>query len=167
MKRTALVTFGGVLLLCGILAGSARAQDAAPVNPEIERLKALLASQQQQIDQLRHTLEEEQKALEEASRPQPPSLGQVASTTPVIPAGNVAPVLHPGLPMALSTQVTPDEAPSPLQIHIGTATITPVGFLDFTSVFRSSDEGSGIGSSFGSTPYNNASTGLGKVSEEG
>ena len=38
MKRTALVTFGGVLLLCGILAGSARAQDAAPVNPEIERV---------------------------------------------------------------------------------------------------------------------------------
>src|SRR3984957_138903 len=119
MKRRVLVTLGGVLLLCGVLMGPVRAQEIAPVNPEIERLKAQLAAEQQQIDQLRHTLEEQQKMLEQASRPQPPSLGQVASTTPVIPAGNVAPVLHPGLPVALSTQVSPDEAPSPLQIHIG------------------------------------------------
>jgi len=166
MKRRALVMLSGVLLLCGVLVGPAPAQDPAPVNPEIERLKAQLAAQQQQIDQLRHTLEEEQKILEQASRPQPPSLGQVASTTPVIPVGNVAPAMYPALPAVPSTQLTPDQAPSPLQIHIGTATITPVGFLDFTSVFRSADEGSSIGSSFGSTPYNNVSTGLGKLSEE-
>ena len=52
------------------------------------------------------------------------------------------------------TQVSPDDVPSPLQIHIGNATIAPVGFMDFTTVFRSSDGGSSIGTSFGSTPYN-------------
>jgi hypothetical protein len=155
----------GILLLCGVLVGPAPAQDTAPVNPEIERLKAQLAAQQQQIDQLRHTLEEEQKILEQASRPQPPSLGQVASTTPVIPAGSIAPAMYPALPAVPATQLTPD-TPSPLQIHLGAATITPVGFMDLTSVFRSADEGSGIGSSFGSTPYNNVSTGLGKLSEQ-
>ena len=153
MQKPALLTVVGVLL-CGILAGRARAQEAAPVNPEIERLKAQLAAQQQQIDQLRRTLEEQQKTLEEASRPKPPSLGQVASTTPMVPAGSVAPAIHPGLPAALSTQVAAEEPPSPLQIHIGTATIAPVGFLDFTTVFRSSDGGSSIGTSFGSSPYN-------------
>ena len=98
MKRRALVTLGGVLLLCGVVIGPARAQETAPVSPEIEHLKAQLAAQQQQIDQLRRTLEEQQKTLEQASRPQPPSLGQVASTTPVIPVGDVAPSLHPVLP---------------------------------------------------------------------
>jgi hypothetical protein len=75
-------------------------------------------------------------------------------------------VLHPGVAAALAPPQLDTEPASPLQIHIGTATITPLGFMDFTSVFRSADEGSGIGSSFGSTPYNNVSTGLGKLSEE-
>jgi hypothetical protein len=90
----------------------------------------------------------------------------VASTTPIVPAGEAEPVLHPGVAAALAPPQLDTEPASPLQIHIGTATITPLGFMDFTSVFRSADEGSGIGSSFGSTPYNNVSTGLGKLSEE-
>jgi hypothetical protein len=166
MKRRVLATLCGVLLLCGTVTTPARAQETATPNPEIERLKAQLAAQQEQIDQLRRVLEEQKEVLDRASQPKPPSLGQVASTTPVIPAGDVAPVLHPGLAAALSTPQLDTEHASPLQIHIGTATITPLGFMDFTSVFRSADEGSGIGSSFGSTPYNNVSTGLGKLSEE-
>jgi hypothetical protein len=67
---------------------------------------------------------------------------------------------------ALAPPQLDTEPPSPLQIHIGTATITPVGFMDFTNVFRSADVGSSIGTSFGATPYNNVSTGLGKLSED-
>jgi|HubBroStandDraft_1064217.scaffolds.fasta_scaffold02032_2 hypothetical protein len=166
MKRRVLATLGGVLLFCGALTVPARAQESAAPNPEIERLKAQLAAQQEQIDQLRRALEEEKKVLDQASQPKPPNLGQVASTTPMVPAGDAEPVLHPGVAAALATSQLDTEPPSPLQIHIGTATITPIGFMDLTSVFRSADEGSGIGSSFGSTPYNNVSTGLGKLSEE-
>jgi hypothetical protein len=166
MKRRVLVTVGGVLLLLGALGVPARAQEPAATNPEIERLKAQLAAQQEQIDQLRRTLEDEKKVLDRASQPKPPSLGQVASTTPILPAGDAAPVLNTGMAAAVALPQLDTDPASPLQIHIGTATITPLGFMDFTSVFRSADEGSGIGSSFGSTPYNNASTGLGKLSEE-
>jgi hypothetical protein len=166
MTRRVLATLGGVLLFCGALTVPARAQESAAPNPEIERLKAQLAAQQEQIDQLRRALEEEKKVLDQASQPKPPNLGQVASTTPMVPAGDAEPVLHPGVAAALATSQLDTEPPSPLQIHIGTATITPIGFMDLTSVFRSADEGSGIGSSFGSTPYNNVSTGLGKLSEE-
>src|ERR1022692_1589885 len=165
MKRRVLATLGGVLLLSGALTVSARAQEPAATNPEIERLKTQLAAQQEQIDQLRRVLEEQKKVLDQASQPKPPSLGQVASTTAIIPAGDVAPVLHPGLAAAAPPQ-SDNEPASPLQLKIGTATITPLGFMDFTSVFRSADGGSGIGTSFGSTPYNNVSTGLGKLSEE-
>jgi len=166
MKRRVLATLGGILLLLGTLGVPARAQETAAPNPEIERLKAQLAAQQEQIDQLRRTLEEQKKVLDQASQPKPPSLGQVASTTAIVPAGDVAPVLHPVVAATLATPQLDTEPASPLQIHIGTATITPLGFMDLTSVFRSADEGSGIGSSFGSTPYNNVSTGLGKLSEE-
>ncbi len=166
MKRRVLATLGGVLLLSGALTVYARAQEPATTNPEIERLKTQLAAQQEQIDQLRRVLEEQKKVLDQASQPKPPSLGQVASTTAIIPAGDVAPVLHPGLAAAVALPQSDNEPASPLQLKIGTATITPLGFVDFTSVFRSADGGSGIGTSFGSTPYNNVSTGLGKLSEE-
>jgi hypothetical protein len=181
MKRRVLATLGGVLLLSGALMAPARAQETAAPNPEIERLKAQLAAQQEQIDQLRRTLEEQMKVLDrasqpkeeqkevsdQASQPKPPSLGQVASTTPIVPAGDAQPVMHPGVAAAVAPPPQLDTEPaSPLQLHIGTATITPLGFMDLTSVFRSADEGSGIGSSFGSTPYNNVSTGLGKLTEE-
>jgi len=165
MKRRILVTLGGVLLLCGVLQRPARAQESAAPNQELERLKAQLAAQQEQIDQLRRTLEDQKKTLDQATQPKPPSLGEVASTTPVLPPSTAAPALHPGLAGALSPQAPGEEPASPLQIHLGTATITPIGFMDFTGVFRSANGGSSIGTSFGSTPYNNASTGFGKLSE--
>ncbi|MFN8006505.1 MAG: hypothetical protein U0V70_05665 [Terriglobia bacterium] len=44
---------------------------------------------------------------------------------------------------------------APLQFRIGSAYITPVGFLDFTGVWRSKTGGSGIGTNFASIPYGN------------
>ena len=53
---------------------------------------------------------------------------------------------------------TPPAAPAPLQFHLGEATFTPLGFMDFTSVFRSASSGSGIGTNFGSIPFNNVAS---------
>ena len=47
-------------------------------------------------------------------------------------------------------------APAPLSLKIGEAYLTPVGFMDMTGVFRSAASGSGIGTSFGSIPFNSA-----------
>ncbi len=41
----------------------------------------------------------------------------------------------------------------PLQLRIGSASITPVGFMDFTGVWRSKVGGSGIGTNFAGIPY--------------
>lgn len=51
----------------------------------------------------------------------------------------------------------------PLPIHIGNATLTPVGFVDATAFFRTRNLGSGIGASFGSLPFSN--TVQGRLSE--
>lgn len=179
MKRRVLATLSGILLLMGTLTVSTRAQETAGPNPEIERLKAQLAAQQEQIDQLRRVLddqkkvleqasqpkEEQKKAVEQASEPKPPSLGQVASTSAIIPAGDVAPVLHPAVAASLASQPPAGEAGAPLQLKVGSATITPIGFMDMTAVFRSADGGSSIGTNFGSIPYSNVATGLGQLSE--
>lgn len=52
---------------------------------------------------------------------------------------------------------------SPLSVQIGGAQFTPGGFLDLTSVFRTTNVGSGIGTAFGSIPFSN--TAAGQLSE--
>ena len=78
--------------------------------------------------------------------PSPPlsRLGGVASTNPTIP---------PAAP-ATSPQFSESQA-APLQIYIGDATLTPASFVDFTSVFRSTAIGNGIGTNFGGIPFGN------------
>jgi hypothetical protein len=44
---------------------------------------------------------------------------------------------------------------APLQLKIGSATLIPIGFLDFTGVWRNHDGGSGIGTNFAGIPYGN------------
>jgi hypothetical protein len=46
-----------------------------------------------------------------------------------------------------------------LQFKLGDAYFTPIGFMDMTSVTRSTAPGSGIGTNFGSIPYGNAQGG--------
>ncbi len=52
----------------------------------------------------------------------------------------------------------PETKPSPLSITIGNATFTLLGFVDATFYGRSTNVGSGIGTNFGSIPYNNVAT---------
>jgi hypothetical protein len=129
---------------------------------EASRLKQLIASQQQQIEQLRMMMEEMKQRLDQAfssakaASADPSSLGQVASMTPV--TGMIPPVPEPAVAPLPAQAVNPEKKPpeeSPLQFRIGSAYITPVGFMDFTGVWRSHTGGSGIGTNFASIPYGN------------
>jgi hypothetical protein len=141
---------------------------AAPVtSEEFERLKTQLATQQQQIEQLRLALESQQKLLNRAMAPAAvdekqsgftlPSnkLGEVASTTPVVPGGNVVPASVVNSKLTQSA----DDAPSPLSLKIGDTYITPLGWMDLTYVYRSKNLGSGIGTNFAGVPFANTLTG--------
>ena len=164
------------LLACGVMpALAADKQGAAPADDtsqEVNQLKAQLADQQRQIEELRTALQkllagkqaspnEDVAPPANAVTPAPgvPQLGQVASTTPIVPVAPAAstPLAFPApAPAAQQQNVVPE---SPLQIHLGSATITPVGFMDFTNVIRTTNPGSGIGTNFGSIPYSNATNG--------
>lgn len=120
---------------------------------DIEKLRKQIAEQQKQIDAMQKLLANQQQLLDAASgepplqpRPDRAPLGQVASTSPMIPAAP-APMNQP--------PAGEKEKASPLQFGIGNTTIMPVGFMDLTGVWRDKNAASGIGSNFGSIPYNN------------
>ncbi len=131
---------------------------------EIQKLKAQMARQQQELDQLRQMLAEEKQLLSHISETLAGSgvphakLGEVASLTPMAPAIPAVPPA-PIVPLALASQKADTPAPSPLSLQIGDAYLTPIGFMDFTSVNRNTVSGSGIGTNFGSIPYNNVVNG--------
>jgi hypothetical protein len=95
-----------------------------------------------------------------------PSLGEIASTAPILPPSPAAappPVFGPAASSssaaASPSSPSPADESSPLQLKIGDAYITPVGFMDMTEVSRSTNTGSGIGTNFGSVPYANTQAG--------
>ena len=140
-----------------ITPGQTTAADTPSADSDIAKLKAQLAEQQKQLDALKAAMEEQRKLIDKASTtttpdtfalPRNKALGDVASTTPILPA--VAPVAP-----VVSSQAGNAVPPSPLQLKIGDAYITPVGFMDFTSVYRSHALGSGIGTNFAGITYGN------------
>jgi hypothetical protein len=164
--------------LLAVLPATLAAQTASSTSKEVEALKTQLAEQQKQIDLLKLTLEDQKKLLERITSAAPAAaspggasastpdkqdfslpaktLGQVASATPIIPPSAAAPAAVPPPDSSSAAQPAvsaPDE--SPLQLHIGTASITPVGFMDFTTVWSNHDRGSGIGTNFAGIPYGN------------
>ncbi|HVV43895.1 MAG TPA: hypothetical protein VHC72_01780 [Bryobacteraceae bacterium] len=154
------------------LAQNATAGKAGKADPQqdIANLRALIAAQQKQLDALRHTLDEQQRRLDQAapaaSAPAPlPNRGQVASITPIFPAAAPATLAAiPAIPTpqaapASASNSNPCEAPPdakvPAYIRLGDTCVIPVGFMDMTAVWRDKDLGSSIGTNFASIPYNN------------
>ena len=130
---------------------------ADPVS-EIEQLKQMLADQQRQINELRHALEQKDSAASAAPVTPLPSLGQVASTAPVLPRAVTLPAAVAS-PAPQAAPPKPAAESSPLQLKIGDAYITPVGFMDMTLVSRSTGTGNALATNFGNIPFSNTTKG--------
>jgi len=153
---------------------------AAPTAADIAKLKAQLDLQQKEIEQLLAALAAERKMLEQAGLAAPAATAApgvtsinvqaqiehatppdrlMASTAPMLapPASATAasptPKFSPPAPQAPAAEGT-----SPLQLRIGDTTILPIGFMDFTAIWKDKNAGGSLGSNFGSIPYNNAAT---------
>ncbi len=149
--------------------------DSASLESEIEELRSLMESQasqlQQQNDQLKQQ-QEKMEALEEQLKTTnanhespalaPTSNAPLLSVSPATPA-SAQPTAAATSPVVLAATTPasavaaapaePQDMGSPLQIHLGNATIIPIGFMDFTGEFRDHNAGGGIGTSFASIPY--------------
>jgi hypothetical protein len=133
----------------------------AVIESELQDLRSLVQSQMQELESQRAVLKSQQlkmEALEEklhGTRSEPVSIpvaapAAISEATPALAIG-AAPRTISASTSSMPAQEKAEEA-SPLQLRIGSAYITPVGFLDFTGVFRSHTGGSGIGTNFGSIP---------------
>ena len=140
-KGTQQITNGLLIYAAGCLVLVQMASGQS-LPPEIEQR---LESQQLQINELRRLVETQQKLLEKAT-------ASVAAPA-VTPA---APVATPVVAAAL-VSTPPDSAPikAPLSFEIGGVAITPIGFLDFMQVWRSSAVSSGVPTNFAGVPFSN------------
>lgn len=151
-------------------------------NKEVQDLKQQMAEQQKQIEELRMILLGQKKQIDDvaakaaaaapatpaepaqATPPVPRSVpGNVASLAPIVPPLPAAPVPNSVVPPAPQKDApvpsSPDATTSPLSLKIGDTLITPLGFMDLTNTFRSTNAGTSLQTNFGSIPYNNATTG--------
>jgi hypothetical protein len=138
--RSLKALFVTCLLVCAPLA----AQD------DLAALRERIAAQQKQIEEMRSSLAEQQKLLEALTQK---TAAVAAAQRPT-----------PGEVTGKAATVAPAPA-SPLQFALGSAYFTPVGFMDFTAVFRDTDPGSNIGTNFGSFPYRTAAATNANLSE--
>ena len=148
------------------------------LNERVEKLEAIIQQQQRIIEELQHQRNHEKAtaaaqagapayspAVEAEAQRSNSQAGQPETSNSVLAAGstslaktNVAATKAGGLKPQKS-----EAQESPLSFRIGSAYITPVGFMDFTAFFRSTNTGSGISTTFGNLPFNN--TIAGKLTE--
>src|SRR5438552_9838207 len=106
-------------ILFGIVmaAGVAAAADVDAPSPELAALKALITQQQQQIDQLRQTLEEQSVLLEKLA---------ARGTEPPANRPAVIASLAPMLPPMVATTAVASPLPAPQAASTPTAASDPV-----------------------------------------
>jgi hypothetical protein len=156
-------------------ASSTETSTATPASPsaiegEIQQLRealsaqqALLQTQQARIVQLENQLHVGQGqpvALASGSGPGAISVAGSPSAMPIEASSSSAQPMsaamaQPNPPQSGGTQKPGEPAPSPLSWKLGAAEFTPGGWADIMGVFRTSDIGSGTGTTFGSIPFNN------------
>ncbi len=149
--RNVLSCCATLLLAAALLPGpEARAQasasqttSSAPTAVEVQQLRDALAAQQKQIAEQQAKIEALAKLVEFQQR-HAPALGEVATTTPVLPTGT--------LPSAVAVPTTLGQAPAagapeqPAAIRYKGITITPGGFIEAAGVIRNRNENASVNS---------------------
>ena len=122
------------------------------LNDKVKKLEEIIDRQQKALD----ALETQSKggAVETADASGTESASAAATAASARSTGSAAPATA-----TAARRAQGDQSDSPLQLKIGNATIIPIGFADFTAVFRSTNGGSGIGTNFGSIPFSNTTAG--------
>jgi hypothetical protein len=149
--------------------------EASAIESEMQDLRSLVEEQRAELDAQRAALKAQQlkmEALEEKLGV--PTATESVATPAVTPAAitSTSPISSasaaPGTPLATasaSSMMSPQKGDeSPLYIKIGGAEFYPLGFMDLTNFFRTSNTGTGIGTSFNSVPF--ANTVPGRLTED-
>ena len=145
---------------------------AAEVSAALVEMRTLIQKQAEELEMQRRLLERQQVAIEELRREVEPGHREAPAAEEEYTAANAAALLRTGAEVmrrpvsemktssepavtALGAQKGTESGDAPLSIHFGKAQLTPGGWVDFTSYYRSTDVGSGLGTAFSTIPFNN------------
>ena len=143
----------------------------AEIRQQLDQTQQILREQAEMLRAMRQELDRQGREIEslqqrinqEAPAAAPGDSGESAARlqTAVLslrePARLV--LVRPIIPAKVRETAQPDVKVGQLAFHIGNATFTPSGWVDFTAYLRSTDVGSGIGTNFLSIPYSNTPQG--------
>ena len=128
------------------------------VTDELQQMRQAIAEQQKQIQQQQQQINELRGQLMSAQVPE-----AAKTADPKL----VEATMHTAAPAPEAAQdydkKATDDSESPLHFRIGKMNFTPGGFLDFTTVVRRTNVGSGVGTAFNAIPFDN--TIQGNISE--
>jgi len=155
-----------LLLATGLALGQTNAPATGPddsnsVANELKALREAIAAQQQQVAQQQQQIAAQQQQISHQQQlldqlQKQTGTNQSAATDSSSSGRLMDANLRVAAPATVSTYAQEKEQKeSPLSFRIGGADFTPGGFVDFENVFRSTNLGSGISSSFGALPFNN------------
>ena len=139
-------------------------QQMAEQQKQIEELRQILLGQKKQIDSVAASAAATPAAIPEATPAAKSVPGDVTSLAPIMPPLPAAAAPKTALPPVPDPAAPQKDAPdfngtSPLSFKIGDTLVTPIGFMDLTNTWRSTNAGSSLQTNFGSIPYNNVTTG--------
>jgi hypothetical protein len=151
---------------------AAAASSSDEVKKALDSTRQLLTEQAQALLVMRQEIERQGREIEmlRAQTPQQKPVALTSDTTEGAARLQHAvltmrsPVSETSAPPVADVARLKDTKPAGIQpaelyFRIGSATFTPSGWVDFTSYFRSTDVGSGLGTNFQSIPYNNTAQG--------
>jgi hypothetical protein len=124
------------------------AQTLAKTEAQLQQQQALLRQLEEQIGRQGKEIDALRQRLASVPDAAADSARLTAAAAALVQASPLAP------PAA-----KPGDGASPLFFRIGNATFTPNGWVDFTAYYRTTDVGSGLGTSFNAIPYGNKETG--------
>jgi hypothetical protein len=134
---------------------SAVESELGQLREELNAQRAMLEAQQARIAQLEGQLhaapEQPAASIATAASASGPAVAPNASQ----PVASAALAAAMPAPQSGGTQKPGEQGSAPLTWKIGNAELTPGGWADILGIFRSSDIGSGTGTSFGAIPFNN------------
>src|SRR6266704_2036955 len=145
-----LIVFSTLMFAQAAGPNAASAPGSSTVADQLKQLQDAMAAQQKQIAIQQQEIE--------ALRGQLATRGEArvvdAAMHTVEPVDAMATAAAVGQNSSMSE--TEEKAKSsPLSFRIGEAEFTPGGFVDFTTVFRSTNTGSVVGTNFNAVPFNN------------
>jgi hypothetical protein len=127
---------------------------------ELENLRKQITVQRQQLEEQKAKIETQQKDIETQQKVLDQLSAAAGGTPPVASKKNQTDATAPAAPPSTAAKTDLEGKPfAPLAFHIGGADFTPGGFIDLSSVWRSTNVGSGVATTFHTIPANNSIAG--------